>query len=237
MGLGRAAPGTRRSQDNGNGQSESWVPMGWRGGSGGGGRREPVPGGLAAASMPRTPPPPDPPRLRRISAICSGSTPCADAPRQCRPNEERSDRLLLLILFCLSWLAAAGTCPWPGGWAAQGRKRHGWRARAYRDVFTASPAQPTHPANPHKSAVSDQPPSHEGAPPLAADCAPARSARIPEPCACSRIDHAIDDNVVPTWRRTLSPASQVPPSGPSRRLPRRRPDLRHARRHRGPRAL
>jgi len=134
MGLGRAAPGTRRSQDNGNGngQSESWVPMGWRGGSGGGGRREPVLGGLAAASMPRTPPPPDPPRLRRTSAIYIGSTPYADAPRQCRPLADNQDisgirqwrakRPALAFDSVLSFVAGcAGTCPWPGGWAAQGR--------------------------------------------------------------------------------------------------------------------
>ncbi|GFF07661.1 hypothetical protein SM139_2756, partial [Stenotrophomonas maltophilia] len=105
------------------------------------------------------------------------------------------------------------------------------------DVLAASPAQPTRPANPQKSAVSDPPQPRGGSADGRRPRAAPLSIRIPEPCACSRIDHAIDDNVVPTWRRTLSPASQVPPSGPTRRLPGRRPDLRHARRHRGPRAF
>ncbi|MRI45288.1 hypothetical protein D5301_24145 [Stenotrophomonas sp. MH181796] len=56
--------------------------------------------------------------------------------------------LLLLLFFLQSGVDAHGKCPWPGGWVAQGRKRHGWRARAYKDVFTAAPAQPTLPANP-----------------------------------------------------------------------------------------
>ena len=51
--------------------------------------------------------------------------------------------LLLFAFFLQSGVDAHGNCPWPGGWVAQGRKRHGWRARAYRDVFTASPARPT----------------------------------------------------------------------------------------------
>ena len=43
---------------------------------------------------------------------------------------------------------AAEICQRPEGWDAQGRKRHGWRARAYKDVFTASPGHPTPPAQP-----------------------------------------------------------------------------------------
>ena len=63
-----------------------------------------------------------------------------------------------LLFFLQSGVDAQGNCPWPGGWAAQGRKRHGWRARAYRDVFTESPAQPTLPANPQQPrASSDHP--------------------------------------------------------------------------------
>ena len=82
----------------------------------------------------------------------------------------------------------------------------------------SAPAQPTRPANPQKSAVRGKPQpqgSADGRRPRAAPL----SAQIAEPCACSRIDHAIDDNVVPTWCRTLSPASQLPPSGPSVAFP------------------
>jgi len=53
----------------------SWISVGWRGGSDGRGRREPVHGGLVAASMPLTPLPSGPPRLRQISAICWGRIP------------------------------------------------------------------------------------------------------------------------------------------------------------------
>ncbi|SET21271.1 hypothetical protein SAMN05720615_10312 [Stenotrophomonas indicatrix] len=74
-------------------------------------------------------------------------------PAETDPTPE-AVRLLLLLFFLQSGVDAHGNCPWPGGWVAQGRKRHGWRARAYKDVFTASPAQPTLPANPQQPSIS-----------------------------------------------------------------------------------
>ncbi len=63
------------------------------------------------------------------------------------------------LLFSFPWVDAAGICQGPEGWDAQGRKRHGWRARAYRDVFTASPGHPTPPAQPMTRSTR---PTHEG---------------------------------------------------------------------------
>jgi hypothetical protein len=172
--------------------------------------------------MPRTPPPPDPPRLRQISAICGRSTPCVDAlryagrwpaTREIRSQALKSEATGFALIFVLSFVAdRAGTCPWPGGWAAQGVSR---MDAATEPTWTylqrplrSPPARPT-----PKSRCSRDPPQPRGLrrwPPTARSAAPPN----PEPCACSRIDHAIDDNVVPTWRRTLSPASRVPPSAP-----------------------
>ena len=39
-------------------------------------------------------------------------------------------RLLLLLFFLQSGVDAHGNCPWPGGWAAQGREPHGCGDRA-----------------------------------------------------------------------------------------------------------
>ncbi len=136
----------------------------------------------------------------------------------------------LCFFFCLrGWprrnLSVAGR-------VARRREPHGCGDRAYMDVLAASPAQPTRPANPRNPLFAESP-SHEGLrrwPPTARAPPPDS-----EPCACSRIDHAIDDNVVPTWCRTLpglpgalrpappspspampGPASRAAPSGPAR---------------------
>ena len=142
--------------------------------------------------------------------------------------------------FAFSFLhRAAGTpiaCQRLGEVGLRGCKRHGWRARAYRDVFTAPPAPPTHPANLQKAAVRGKP-QPRGAPPMAAD----RAQRLFPP---ESSNHALAHGLTTQLMTTLSPPgaglSPRPPRypvRPLRRLPGRRPDLRHARRHRGPRAL
>ena len=209
----------------------------------GGGRRKPVLGGLAAASMPRTPPPTHPDQAHSTSRRRTARALGFQVERGVRSVFLRKTDLtpeamqLLLLLFLLqSGVDAHGNCPWPGGWVAQGRKRHGWRARAYRDVFTAPPAPPTHPANLQKAAVRGKP-QPRGAPPMAAD----RAQRLFPP---ESSNHALAHGLTTQLMTTLSPPgaglSPRPPRypvRPLRRLPGRRPDLRHARRHRGPRAL
>ena len=110
--------------------AESWVSewglgeWGWRG------RRESVPGGLAAPSMARIPRQPHPPSPRQI--------PVAAPPREItsksksgslRSQSQGSQPTAVAVAYAFSLdlpvVDAAGTCPWPGGWVAQGRKRHG----------------------------------------------------------------------------------------------------------------
>ena len=47
-----------------------------------------------------------------------------------------------------------GRTPNPGLAVCAGQRTRAWRARAYKDVFTASPAQPTRPANPQRCSSS-----------------------------------------------------------------------------------
>ena len=142
--LGRAAPCTCRSRSQSNVKRRHSV--GRRGGSGCGGRRESVHGGSVAPSMALTPPQPDPPRLRQFSAICwNGSW------GQIRfPAENGSDpRFISIPDRCVDQgrhlPTAAEICQRWGGVGCQDRWRHGWRHRASRDGFTASPHSDTGP--------------------------------------------------------------------------------------------
>ncbi len=125
-----------------------------------GGRRKPVHGGLAAASMPRTPP--RCPPARPLTGSCAASH-----GRQNKKSKAKAGRCALqcltseISLVAGQWPALPGSIhAWRGstadrgnlskaGWVRlRGRERHGWRDRAYKDVFTASPATgPTPPSH------------------------------------------------------------------------------------------
>ncbi len=193
--------------------------------------------------MPLTPPQPDPPRLRQFPASCRHGTGSDRVPWQraltlvlrraaagrqqvnkAKAGNQASRAQRPAFAFEFSFVFR--------GWRAQepvqgraGRVRRGVRGMdaAAKPPWMGSrrprltpPARPS-PRNPLFAEIT----SHEGAPPMAANRAPAQLfARIPEPCAGSRIDPTIDDNVVPTRPAGLSPRPGLVPRPPHRRPPR-----------------